>query len=334
MGLANAQMTSKKLQLAEAESSALSKEGATLRVELEETKDELQQYKAVCDDFADDPTISDEPPAVTLEKRRSSIKRVATEALFDGERPVKRLKSEQSINIAKYVNNATATLYREATFMVLRHAGRGGLINPLHFTVSAHGLLCLTEHGQRRAALQAQPSIPFEEWRDEVNIRMTGLVKTIMTEAGFLTHGHQSMTLLVRALQNSDVVVHSTLAEEIRLVDDHTKSLREALQKNVQQTRQIEKNLRLTSLEVAVDQTNTLLPELVTLLKKLYAGHADGKLPSAWTVKTMFHSDANALATEGAAILASYDRLTAMYERIVKASEIPARYLPALEDRP
>jgi hypothetical protein len=163
---------------------------------------------------------------------------------------------------------------------------------------------------------------------------MTSLVRKIMSEAGFLSYGHHSMTLLVRALKKPDVVTSGTLAEEIRLVDEQTKPLREELQKIIQETCQNKKDLKLDTLEVAIDKTKTPLPDLVALLKKLYGDYTDGKLPRGWAATTMFHSDTSALAAEGATILAAYSRLAGAHDQIMQESAIPAYYLPAREQHP
>jgi hypothetical protein len=151
------QVASEKLQLAAEESKALAKDNLALKEELEDTKQELQLYKDAIGDEWDDPPISNKPPPITLDDARGSqIKRVAEEALFEGERSPKRLRSANSMDIKSYVSDRTAALYTKATHMVLREAGRGGLLNPLHFTASSQGLLCLTSHEQQRAALEAR----------------------------------------------------------------------------------------------------------------------------------------------------------------------------------
>ncbi|OIW28849.1 hypothetical protein CONLIGDRAFT_715304 [Coniochaeta ligniaria NRRL 30616] len=328
--------TYRELQQAQFEVMELSKR-LSLRInELSELEEQLQIYK---DAYGEDVETEARPARSETRVQLSTLapgalKRAAQEAVYGDEAQPhgKRLKLSQEINLASYVSPATGDFYRHAHNTVLRVAGMGGLINPMHFKVSEQGIVSFTDLGRQRAEMQGQTVVPYEDWKSDMQSNMTKMIRAVISEAGFFSHGHASMLRLIRLLKSPDVVPISNLIDALSFIEEETEGLRGTLLETMEQVKKGAHSLFLRDIDTVPVEAQR--QALVGVLKDLYGLYEDRSLPPDLVLKTTFFSDTTALLDAAGVIYNYYKDVSMTFNIIQKESKIPDVYLSPLQHHP
>lgn len=157
--------------------------------------------------------LSHDEAMVPTQFRRTtftSVKRKALEELYEEQGAEKRMRPTEELHSpslkAKSLEGV-CNYYLTAQCEVLREAGRGGLINPIHFDITKFGLLCISKFGLERIKVyqecgsQAAMSEQFTKAQDAT---LSTAVRGVLHKYDFFKYGHRSVFPLQEKMQQQE----------------------------------------------------------------------------------------------------------------------------------
>lgn len=199
---------------------------------------------------------------------RSSLKRKVEHDLFHDSGSNKRMRPSTEVDYSSFEDPSLKgiTQYNSITHSeVLRIAGTGGLINPMHFDVTKTGNIALTKLGLERANLfatfKSQPDL-IRSWTEKKATEMSNKVRKLMDKGGFFTCGHSALLELKKGLQDGGEMDPGSLVDALNEMGAQTLHMREQLAEYISEFK--------TGLEAEWTEENTrkLKPFLISLYSK------------------------------------------------------------------
>lgn len=208
------------------------------------------------------------------EMSRSSLKRKVEQDFFHGSESNKKMRPSTEVNHSslddpspKGISQYTSIASNE----VLRIAGTGGLINPMHFDVAKTGAIALTKLGLERAILfstfKSQPDL-VQSWTKKKAAKMSNKVRKPIEKDGFFICGHPALLELKRGLQNGREMDPGSLVDALNDMSAQTSPMREKLVECIAEFK--------TGLDAEWTEESTM--KLKPFLISLYAKYDDRQL--------------------------------------------------------
>lgn len=309
-----------------------------MNIKLNESQSEALTWKRVSEELQErtqffNNVINDPPKVAPNDKSdsrvkelaqmdRPALKRVVDESVFQPGRPYKRLKPAPLSDASRYLDPKTAEFLMLVHQEVLYQAGKGGLINPLHFKLT-DGVLGITKEGLERCKLfQERPSQRrlIDAWVEKSHMEMSKRVRDHLEAAGFMVQGHKSLLPLCNRLRDGKVMEVGNLVEYLQDVITRTGPLCDSLGDC----------LKPITEEKVVDWTDELVFNLAKHLTPLYALRETSKLSAEMATFLLLGGTRNlqlkvVARLEG--IIGRYNKFSKLEQTITVDSRIPHYYI-------
>ncbi|CAG9941548.1 unnamed protein product [Clonostachys rosea f. rosea IK726] len=206
---------------------------------------------------------------------------------------------------------------------VLRVAAKGGLINHLHFKITARGILGITPLGMERIDLfhrsKTEPKL-IEDWESNRGAEFSNMVREIITESRFQDHSHPSLHYLAKQLEDGRDLSMGNLRKHLIAMEFETKDDVTKLEAYVKEMNRTQLNGRRNG---KVDKK-----DLLAILRRISRSPIDG---SVRPYVRMIQGDeglrmAFAFIGELEKIVNGYHALYAASVKIESSIKVPTHY--------
>lgn len=260
------------------------------------------------------------------EMSRSSLKRKVEHDLFHDSGSNKRMRPSTEVDYSSFEDPSLKgiTQYNSITHNeVLRIAGTGGLINPMHFDVTKTGTIALTKLGLERANLfatfKSQPDL-IRRWTEKKATEISNKVRKLMDKSGFFTCGHIALLELKKGLQDGGEMDPGSLVDALNEMSARTLHMREQLAEYISEFQ--------IGLEAEWTEENTR--KLKPFLISLYSTYDDRQL--GFNTKFLLAdmrigAPRDRMLQHIQRIANSYHSLVCVSEYVRMESRIPGHYL-------
>lgn len=300
-----------------------------------ELRDKLEVLEG---EFADTPSESEASDGLDFkdtgeellnkfnEMSRSSLKRKVEQDFFHGSGSNKKMRPSTEVNHSSLDDLSLRGISQYTSIAsneVLRIAGTGGLINPMHFDVTKTGAIALTKLGLERATLfstfKSQPNL-IRSWTKKKATEMSNKVRKLMDKGGFFLCGHLALLELKKGLQNGGELDPGSLVDALNEMSAQTFQMREKLVEYIAEFK--------TGLDAEWTEENTM--KLKPFLIFLYAKYDDRQLGlnTKFLLADMrIGAPRERMLQHIQHIANSYHRLVCVSEDVRIESRIPGHYL-------